>query len=1451
LQTITDPYGRQVQLSYDANDQLETITDPNMQFTTIDYANDGNDLWKITDPEGYILTYDYDPNSRMTTATLKDGQTWTCNYVGGKPNSLIDPNSDTYVTVTNSQNWARDFAHPDSNEFRYSPSQTTVTDGEGNITTFDLDENGYVTEAGHPGHPNEVFVFNSDLRLTEIIDQENNHWLYTYDANGNLTDANDPLNNYTEMFYEHPTIPSLCTRIIEPDGDIWQFEWDLQANLTNITDPIAESPADKVITYSYIYYPGPPNGRFQFVTRTDRNDHTKQWEFDPNGNIIRTVADLGGLDLTTEYEHDAVGRMTRKTVFREAGGPNTVVTSYTYDSLGRLIESVLDPTLLNFTTQYEYDGCGRLVRITNPRGIATEYDYDYRGRLVDSAFDPCGLALTTGYSYDGCDRRIKTTDAKANQTNYEYDSLNRLIKIVDAEGYWTEYEYDERSNLTLSKRTFDPGIPPYRSIEYEYDGLNRLIQLIVDPCDLALSTQIQYAPSGGGGGGRGTPGTPLVHKITDAEGKVTYNYYDNLDRLSSVVNKVGDTSDNGGDPDDAITNYEYDYMSNPTQVTIENAPEPNLVTVYTYDAADRLIQQVEDPCDANLVTSYAYDGTCSVVRHDTRSANVITYNYDNANRLTDVNDSIGSIVSYTYDENGNILTKTDGLSHSWTYTYDNADRVTDACDPLTETPDDKYTSYEYDKNSNMTKMTDNEGLLTDYEYDGLNRLISTTKDPCDLSITIMMVYDGFGNKTVSTDNNGNTTGYDYDGANRLIREAFADGTEMFFDYDGVSNLITETDQMGNITTYSYDDLHCPISRTYADSNEDTFTHDRACQMLSADNNHSHIGHTFDGAGRITSSTQTDLPQSYSYAVSYGYTTEPNNTRTIIYPDGNEVTEIYDVRDRLIEVERDGSTVALYTYDDPGNRLLSKNFANGSQSQYSYNDNDWVTKLVHKAPDDSNLAGFEYGYDAVGNCLSAVNLQTVLAYDDTKPVTHSEAFTYDSIYRLTDSKRGQWVSDDIPSPIRQRNWTFDSVSNWQEFSIQDIVNPGENGTYSNSINQMNEYDDPSTNDPAPVPDDDGKPDDFMVNANPLAGDSEPDGIVGFDDLAVIALHWVDGCSGPGWCEGADIDLSTDVDFVDYGYLALNWLDSVPGFYNSAHDKNGNLVDDDVAEYYWDYDHRPVDTATLRARNLLTQVRCKSDDQILGEYLYDALGRRIRKSAGGASTVFVYGGGDRYGWQVVEEYEDAGFARSFTYGSNIDEVIAMDNAADQRFYYHPGGVNSTIAATDGSGTVTECYNYDSYGQPSFFDADGNEIPQSVIENPYLFTSRRYDGETGLYYYRTRYLHPQRGRFISRDAIGIWGDTMNLGNGYAYVGNNPASYDDPFGFQGGVKFGPPLGTKRKKFVFQFKYTSLKALRKANIIISVKDARNLKRTHPAAKILTKCGVIIINGGAITGHKG
>ena len=135
----------------------------------------------------------------------------------------------------------------------------------------------------------------------------------------------------------------------------------------------------------------------------------------------------------------------------------------------------------------------------------------------------------------------------------------------------------------------------------------------------------------------------------------------------------------------------------------------------------------------------------------------------------------------------------------------------------------------------------------------------------------------------------------------------------------------------------------------------------------------------------------------------------------------------------------------------------------------------------------------------------------------------------------------------------------------------------------------------------------------------------------------------------------------------------------------------------------------------------------------------------------------------------------------YGLYIDEVLTMRRGGVD-YYYHADEMHNVVKLTDNAGAILEAYDYADYGQPEFYDATGNELTGTAYANPYLFTGREWDEELGYYYYRNRYMDPAQGRFASRDPLGLWGDPLNLGNGYNYAGSNPWSLVDPFGLAAG---------------------------------------------------------------------
>ena len=165
-----------------------------------------------------------------------------------------------------------------------------------------------------------------------------------------------------------------------------------------------------------------------------------------------------------------------------------------------------------------------------------------------------------------------------------------------------------------------------------------------------------------------------------------------------------------------------------------------------------------------------------------------------------------------------------------------------------------------------------------------------------------------------------------------------------------------------------------------------------------------------------------------------------------------------------------------------------------------------------------------------------------------------------------------------------------------------------------------------------------------------------------------------------------------------------------------------------------------------------------------YKYDPAGRRIKKAGNGEAIKYYYDGG-----HVIAEYSGSGYLlRKYIYGPRVDEPVCMIDVSDSnaRYYYHFNGTGSVVALSDSAGDTVQTYEYSVFGQVAAEDP--------CHPNPYMFTGRRFDIETGLYYYRARYYNPYIGRFLQTDPVG-YGDGLNV---YRYCGNNPLGYTDPLG-------------------------------------------------------------------------
>ncbi len=203
---------------------------------------------------------------------------------------------------------------------------------------------------------------------------------------------------------------------------------------------------------------------------------------------------------------------------------------------------------------------------------------------------------------------------------------------------------------------------------------------------------------------------------------------------------------------------------------------------------------------------------------------------------------------------------------------------------------------------------------------------------------------------------------------------------------------------------------------------------------------------------------------------------------------------------------------------------------------------------------------------------------------------------------------------------------------------------------------------------------------------------------------------------------------------------------------GYDNNGNTTSKTestgTTNYTWDFENR------------LTQVALPGSGGAVS-FKYDPFGRRIYKSSSAGTIVFTY---DLQ--NMVEETNSSGaVVARYSQGTTIDQPLAMLRSGATSFY-NADGLGSITSLANSSGILTQTYTFDSFGKPTA--ASGS------LTNPFQYTSREIDIETGMYYYRARYYDLATGRFLSEDPIGFTaGD-----NFYQYVFNSPSNYIDPRG-------------------------------------------------------------------------
>jgi RHS repeat-associated protein len=720
------------------------------------------------------------------------------------------------------------------------------------------------------------------------------------------------------------------------------------------------------------------------------------------------------------------------------------------------------------------------------------------------------------------------------------------------------------------------------------------------------------------------------------------------------------------------------------------------------------------------------DTNGNVTSHTDDLGHVTSYSYNANNDVASVsqqlNPSTPVTTSYTYNSFGEVLTATDPLGNVTTNTYDtngNLQTVTSPA-PNGSTPA-SVTHFGYDTKGELTSITDplsNPTTLT-YTTTGLISSITDAQNH-----TTSYQYDARGNRTAVIDPiNGaaHPTTFAYDIMNRLTGITYPDGSSVGFGYDYRGRRTSVTDQNQKTTTYTYDDADRLTAVTDPANNTTYYGYDTEDNLSSiTDANNHTTNFAYNARGWVTQTTfPSTLYETYGYDAVGNLTSKTDRkNQTIQY--------VYDALNRLGQKSYPDSTSVDYVYDlaskvtqvnDPtgvyGFAYDNMGRLIGTSTQYSFLPNQTFTN--------------SYTYDAASNRKSLTAPDgsiTTYGYDILNRLNGlanswagSFSFGYDGLSRRTLLTRPNGVNT---------SYSYDSVSHLLSVLHQAGTNVLDGASYT--------YD-PAGN--------------RASKTNYLSGTTSN---YNYDPLYELTQVTQVGSTAESYSYDAVGNRVSSLGVPSYQYNSSNELTSSSlGSY--TYDNNGNTLSDaNGRSYTWDFENRLVQAIVSGTSGGTTAFK------------YDPFGRRIQKSGPLGTTNYLY---DRL--NVVEKLDSTGNALTrYSLIPGIDEPLAQLESGSTS-YYDADGLGTITSLTAPAGTIAATYTYDAFG--SLIASTGS------ITNTFRYTGREFDSETGLYFYRTRYLDQSIGRFISEDPTEYEGGI----NYFNYTRNNAANLVDPLGLDG----------------------------------------------------------------------
>ncbi|MDB5973682.1 MAG: hypothetical protein JWR07_442, partial [Nevskia sp.] len=785
--------------------------------------------------------------------------------------------------------------------------------------------------------------YNSSGQLTSVAYRGGYTQTLAYDGNGNNISVSDSLGRLIQFAY---SASGMLSSVTAPDGQVYQYQYVDQSTAAP-TDVSSLTTVLSTVTYPATAPATAPQLNYEYENTSsltaltgitdERGIRFATWTYDANGYATSSQHANGVEHTSIQYN---LGGNTR--IVTNAAGKQAVYQLATKQGALQRIASIQgqpSASCAGSVKQFGYDSNSFVNHRIDGEGRTTTWTNDSQGHPL-SRTDGSGTALarTTGMSWLSS-YRVPTQIVKPGlTTNLGYDGAGRLT---------------QRQEVDTTSQT----------LPYSTNGQTRIWTYGYNAAGLLASVDGPLA---------GTADT-------------TAYSYDAHGYLSSVTNALGQvtqvTSVNG--------------MGQPLTILDANDVETDL----TYDAHGRLIQATANPGAQQAQTQLGYDAAGEVTSITQPNGASYTLEYDDARRLSAIQNGAGERIEYTRNLMGGITTTAirnsgGGIVKSATATFDELNRLLTQVGAGSQT-----TTYAYDRTDNVTGVTDPLSHQYAYGYDALNRLISESGP---LQYTGSYGYDAQDHQTSVTDPLGHVTTYVYDGFGDVIRRRSPDTGTTDYSYDARGLVQTETSARGVVTSYGYDLLGRITSRSYSTSPAESVTYayddttagnkgiGRLSLMTDASGGTQYV---YNALGQVTQEQRSI--SGTAYATRYAYDAS-GQVLSVTYPSGRIVSYQRDSQGRVTSVSTQAAagaaavTVASGGSYLPYGPLTGFTYGNGLANSAGY-DADYRIASLHTAQGATTVQSLQYGYDADSN---------ITAITDNLTGTRSQTLGYDALNRLT-------------------------------------------------------------------------------------------------------------------------------------------------------------------------------------------------------------------------------------------------------------------------------------------------------------------------------------------------------------------------------------------------------------------------------------------------------------------